>query len=390
MDLEPDELVSFGHDLLSRVGRILAVLRGIGLVLYLPLGILSLRDSIICVIGLAISLAVLIYWPQITSRPMVYHIMAIVDLAVACSIMYVFHNRGIGMLYLAVTLIFMSFQPSWFVWVLEVLALLVIYAIGLPYEFNQVLSEKIVAAVNFLFQFTCFAVGVGITRMVASFEAELTVVLNFERDKAALAERLELAQDMHDTVTKSLHGCGAYAEGLSRVLAADGHRASGQARDLVGLIRTAETESRQLMTQLNESVYGETSVAEHIQELADEYPHLDIVVPDSELELGDWRTQLVLIRAVRELLENVSRHAKAKTVQIDLAQDGDELVLRVTDDGVGFRIPSPDLLRSQGHFGLHGIRERLTALHGTMSIDSPPQGGTSVEIRVPYRDSLRS
>src|SRR6185369_9940538 len=84
-----------------------------------------------------------------------------------------------------------------------------------------------------------------------------------------------------------------------------------------------------------------------------------------------------VFRIVQESLTNVLRHAQAREVRIDLALAGDDLVVRVADDGVG--LPPAPALRSTS-MGVLGMRERARALGGTFDLSSPPEGGALVTV----------
>jgi signal transduction histidine kinase len=76
-----------------------------------------------------------------------------------------------------------------------------------------------------------------------------------------------------------------------------------------------------------------------------------------------------------EALANVAKHAQANVVELTAAQDDGVLLLEVRDDGVG---------GADGHgSGIVGLEDRVEALGGTISIASPPGGGTRLSMRLP-------
>jgi len=88
---------------------------------------------------------------------------------------------------------------------------------------------------------------------------------------------------------------------------------------------------------------------------------------------------------VQEGLNNVRKHADANKVDITLKRSPtDSLIVRIVDDGHGIAIP-PDLadLSANKHFGLVGISERAALLGGAMQIESPPGGGTILQVDIP-------
>ena len=81
-----------------------------------------------------------------------------------------------------------------------------------------------------------------------------------------------------------------------------------------------------------------------------------------------------------EALANASKHARAGRVTITGTSDGDALRLAIADDGVGGADPAGS--------GLRGLRDRVAALGGTLDVDSPAGGGTTVRAVIPVRPSL--
>lgn len=96
--------------------------------------------------------------------------------------------------------------------------------------------------------------------------------------------------------------------------------------------------------------------------------------------VADDEASTAIFRVTQEALTNVSRHSDATLVTIRLYADGDDTVLEVEDNGKGIASGSGDARSS----GLIGMRERATALAGTVTFGPPPSGkGTRVTFRVP-------
>ncbi len=79
-----------------------------------------------------------------------------------------------------------------------------------------------------------------------------------------------------------------------------------------------------------------------------------------------------------ELLQNVSKHAQAKSVTVDVWRSRDRLLIQVTDDGKGGA-------RLDGGTGMAGLAERLGAVDGLFVLESPVGGPTTVTVEVPWR-----
>ena len=86
-------------------------------------------------------------------------------------------------------------------------------------------------------------------------------------------------------------------------------------------------------------------------------------------------------RLTQELLANVRHHSRAKLVSVELRGLGDDVLLSVTDDGVGFDAEA--ILRREEGMGLHAVREGAESLGGAAHIQSRPGTGTRIEIVLP-------
>lgn len=91
---------------------------------------------------------------------------------------------------------------------------------------------------------------------------------------------------------------------------------------------------------------------------------------------------MALFRICQESLSNIAKYAKASQVKVELMQDNDEVLLAVQDNGVG--IQDVDKLKTNS-FGLRGMQERVSALHGSFSIGDAQNvsSGTLVKVIIP-------
>jgi signal transduction histidine kinase len=103
---------------------------------------------------------------------------------------------------------------------------------------------------------------------------------------------------------------------------------------------------------------------------------------ESPIQL-EYGIRVTLYQAVRELLLNVVKHAKARNVLITVNSDPGELILTVMDDGVGFAMPK-DFAMHSNSFGLFNTLQRIKYHGGQMLIESSPGGGTRVIITIPH------
>ncbi len=94
--------------------------------------------------------------------------------------------------------------------------------------------------------------------------------------------------------------------------------------------------------------------------------------------------RVILFQALRELLVNVAKHARATQAKVNLRTDGARVRIQVADDGCGFEPSLLTLPKSTGTgFGLFSIRERLALLGGELKIESVPGQGTTATVTLP-------
>jgi signal transduction histidine kinase len=201
---------------------------------------------------------------------------------------------------------------------------------------------------------------------------------------AALEERNRLARELHDSVTQSLYSLTLYAETAARMLAArQSKKAAGQLRELGDTAREALQEMRLLIFELKPLELQKAELADAIRSRLDTVEsrvglRANLRVT-GEARIGD-PLKLELYHVAREALNNVLKHACARSVSVVLTLSPDEAALEVTDDGKGF---DTDTGRASGGLGLAGMAERARRVGGTLTVQSCPGRGTTVSFRAP-------
>jgi signal transduction histidine kinase len=97
--------------------------------------------------------------------------------------------------------------------------------------------------------------------------------------------------------------------------------------------------------------------------------------------------ELALFRALQEALSNVRRHAGARNVDVDITADAGVVRINVDDDGRGPPAIGAEQLEREGHMGLAGMRERISALGGSVRFGRSRGGGAALEILLPVEPS---
>jgi len=249
--------------------------------------------------------------------------------------------------------------------VLNALFMAIVTVIGYPWQ-----SVVFVPVITWI-------IGMIVNVERASEEKDVALKLSHDevRRLAATAERERIGRDLHDLLGHTLSLITLKLE-LARKLA--DRDTEGSKRELA----EAERVARHALAEVRSAVTGIRS-ADLAAELASarlllesSQVHLEYGAPPQDLP-PDIERCLALV--LREAVTNVARHAQASRVRVAFECEPRAVQLCVEDDGRGG-------ISTDGN-GLAGMRDRVRALGGTMSIDAPRGAGTKVLVRV---DALRS
>src|SRR5437899_9327259 len=105
---------------------------------------------------------------------------------------------------------------------------------------------------------------------------------------------------------------------------------------------------------------------------------------NSQMERYDPHVEIALYRVTQEALSNISKHAGATVVSIQLAHRDESIVLTIEDNGKGFEVQSVQQRKSADRgLGLISMRERAEYLGGKVNIESAAKKGTSIHVEIP-------
>ncbi len=198
------------------------------------------------------------------------------------------------------------------------------------------------------------------------------------------AERQRMARELHDTLAQGLAGLLLQLEAAdSHLDAGRGERAQGIVQQAMARARATLAEARRAIDDLRAVPLSASDLEAALREEAAHFSDATGIPCDLDLALPDALPTALCehaLRAVAEGLTNVARHAQAQQVEVLAAEEEDWLTIEVRDDGAGFD-PQAALTRA-GHYGLLGLRERARLAGGTLEIDSTPDEGARLTLRL--------
>lgn len=190
-------------------------------------------------------------------------------------------------------------------------------------------------------------------------------------------ERRRIARDLHDGLSAML---ASVKMKFSSVKSVD------ELTPAIGSLDDASKEVRRIAHNMMPEVlmnYGLESALRDFVESVNQNSKMDFDLQLSNLKAFDQTQELMIYRVVQELVNNVVKHANAKSVLIQLMQVDETLSITVEDDGCGFNVDSA--MRKSG-IGMSNLKARVEYLGGTLNIDSSENSGTSVFIEVPLNE----
>jgi PAS domain S-box-containing protein len=199
-------------------------------------------------------------------------------------------------------------------------------------------------------------------------------------------ERTHIARELHDDLGQLLASLRMDLTLLQQ--------ANGTPRDSLRLMRgmeenllTAIASLRRIATNLRPRALDEGGLYFALQGLRDDFVEryaipTTLLADEAELRLDD-AASTAIFRIVQEALTNIARHAEATRVTMNLFRLNGDLLITIRDDGRGIR---PEDMEKAESLGLIGMRERVWAMKGEITISADEPQGTRIDIILPLHD----
>lgn len=204
-------------------------------------------------------------------------------------------------------------------------------------------------------------------------------------------ERRRIAVEIHDRISQTL--AMARIKLASLVPNAPKEKKAGF-DEVLNLLEQSLQDTRTLTFELSPPVLYELGLIAALQWLAEQVQKRDrikVIIDGADPgELLPEDTRALLFRAVRELLVNVSKHARATAARVSVRVAGPVVRLTVADDGRGFPLERLSTHSESGGYGLFSIRTRIEEIGGKFEISSVPDTGTRVTLSAPVNTSSRA
>lgn len=209
--------------------------------------------------------------------------------------------------------------------------------------------------------------------------------------QAQEAERFRLSRQMHDGPAQSLSNFILQTDIAMRLFEMDISEAKVELGQLKQSATTSFQQVRDFIFELRPMILDDLGLIPTLKRYVDwlkEQSGLKIIFnfTGSERRIEPYQ-EVMIFRAVQELLNNVIRHSEASEVKINLDVGDTTAKAAVEDNGKGF---DPHLLSKQNGMGLRVIQERVESLGGSIDIDSAENRGVRVSFQIPAQISQKA
>lgn len=211
-----------------------------------------------------------------------------------------------------------------------------------------------------------------------------------ERSRGVLEERTRVSAEIHDTLAQGFTSIVLLAEATAARLSSEGDvELAASSLDLIETTARENLDSaRRLVEALRPAALDGDNLPDALRALAARHEELSGVHVAADLAdpgpLGG-ALDVAILSVVREALANSAKHARATAVAMRLEVSGDEVVVDIADDGVGFEPGSSptEVAGGVGGSGLVLLRERVDLLGGSVQLVTAPGAGTAISARFP-------
>ncbi|MEV6649481.1 GAF domain-containing sensor histidine kinase [Streptomyces sp. NPDC051219] len=204
------------------------------------------------------------------------------------------------------------------------------------------------------------------------------------RELTIAEERSRLAHELHDAVSQKLFSLRLTAQAAAALVDRDPARAKDELQQVAALAAEAADELRAAVVELRPAALDEDGLVATLRtqiQVLDRAHTASVTFDSAGVRALPAAQEGALLRVSQEALHNALRHSGADKIEVRLSRREHGAVLRITDDGRGF---DPRTVRRAGrHLGLVSMRDRASGVGGSLSVQSAPGEGTTIEMEVP-------
>ena len=293
---------------------------------------------------------------------------------------------------LLMALLLVAWQYRWREVVIFCLSLTAIRFFGIFVYFPTWPTVAPAALVALIQMISFFVVGYAVCALIERLRSQAASLAQANKqlhhyastleELAISRERNRMARELHDTLAHTLSGLTVQLEAVKAYWDVDPQVAQTLQIQALAVARNGQQETRRALKALRASPLDDLGLSGAVGELSNTAVvaanlQLTLTLPAALPVLAPDIEQVVY-RIAQEAIANVTNHANARQLLVELTYTGEQLSLVVQDDGCGFEPQAVGV----GHFGLTGMHERAQLAGGQLTIRSLPGAGTRVQLLI--------
>lgn len=203
-------------------------------------------------------------------------------------------------------------------------------------------------------------------------------------------ERSRIARDLHDHLAQDLYYINIRLKTFFKSLSLPAHEYDGEARAMMDALKEIINNVRKMVFNIHPTGMDTLGLIKTLHSLCRNVSKLSGLTVDFKTAgmdhlKTDFDLNSAVYRLLQEALNNIQKHAEARTVIVRLVFSHPDIIMRVEDDGKGFNGKHClENAAQKGCMGIWSMRERVALLNGTMMIDSQPRKGTRIVAEIPF------
>ncbi len=195
-------------------------------------------------------------------------------------------------------------------------------------------------------------------------------------------ERKKISRELHDVIAQTLTGINVRLSALKKEASINTKGIDRNIARTQRLVEKSVNIVHEFARELRPAVLDDLGLIPALHSFVKLFSkrtrirvHLKVFAGVEQL---DAARRTVLFRVAQEALTNVSRHAHASRVEVNIQKEAGGICMKIKDDGKSFQVESSLLSRGRKHLGLLGMRERLEMVGGSFDVESAPGKGTTI------------
>ena len=198
-------------------------------------------------------------------------------------------------------------------------------------------------------------------------------------------DRRRISRDLHDDINQRLAMLSMDLRRMEKDPFSDPEHLRDEIRRVSEHLTAVSDDVRQMAYRFHPSILDDLGLVKAVRRLVDDFSARTGIkstyVHNDPVAALPAEVTICVYRVVQESLSNVSRHAQASQVEVELICEDDAVNLSVRDNGVGFN--AEQLGKAGGHLGLLSMKERVRLTKGKLHVESRPSQGTYIRVDVP-------